>query len=220
MMRLNHWLITAASLCVLVFALIGCRSTLPSRPGPAWDLKDQDGAAFGSANLRGKVALVTFVYTNCPTVCPTLTAQMRRLQDEFKRDGTFSQRVAFVSMTVDPKRDTPEKLKAYATQFGVDFAGWTWITGGQAQLEPIWQAYGVVAYLDLTSLKADASDSAHSHHDASSAAKFNPDVYEVTHTVKTILLDKHGNIRAEYKGTELPRERVLQDVAALLVEGS
>jgi protein SCO1/2 len=45
---------------------------------------------------------MTFVYTNCPTVCPLLTAQMKQLQNELKQEGVFGKRVAFVSMTVDP----------------------------------------------------------------------------------------------------------------------
>ena len=180
---------------------------MPSRPGPTWTLLNQEGAPYGSANLRGKVTLLTFVYTHCPTACPLLTAQMKQLQDELEQDGAFGARVAFVSMTVDPQRDTPARLKEYAAQMGVDFGGWAWVTGESEQLGKVWQAYGVVAYVDLASLNT-TTPTAHDQHSASN--------YEVIHSAKTVLLDGAGNMRAEYIGPELPLKRVAQEIRTLL----
>lgn len=142
--------ITLLALTALLLGVAArSRAALPSKPAPSWSLVNQEGQSFGSTNLRGKVALVTFVYTNCPTVCPTLTRQMKQLQDELKKKGVYGQRVVFVSMSVDPERDTPARLKEYGTLQGVDFAGWTWVTGQADDAERTWQAFGVMALREV-----------------------------------------------------------------------
>ncbi|MBI4786492.1 MAG: SCO family protein [Chloroflexi bacterium] len=199
---------------LLVSGSLGCRANaLPVKPSAAWSLTSQDGVSFGSRDLRGKVALVTFVYTHCATVCPLLSAQMKQLQDEFGREGAFGSRLVFVSVTVDPPRDTPARLKEYAGQFGVDLSGWTWLTGEPAQLETLWRSFEVVAYPDLATMDAPLASASHAGHGTSVPAN-----YAVVHTTKTVLLDGAGNLRAEYIGVELPRARVAQDIRALLAE--
>ena len=82
---------------------------------PEFALTSQDGAEVTLASLRGKVVAVTFIYTSCPDVCPMLTDKLARVQDALGRD--FGSRIAFVSITTDPERDTPEVLKGYAEAF-------------------------------------------------------------------------------------------------------
>jgi protein SCO1/2 len=204
---------------VLLFSAVSCGAdALPARPGPEWTLTNQQNQPFGSANLKGKVSLVTFVYTHCPTVCPLLTAQMKQLQDELKQDRATAERVTFVSITVDPQRDTPARLKEYAAQMGVDFATWSWVTGESAELQRTWKSFGVVAYVDLASMSGEGVSSANSAHGAHSATASDASHYEVNHTVKVVLLDARGNIRAEYIGQQLPLTRVTQDIHRLLNE--
>ena len=81
-----------------------------------------EGAA---KDLAGKVVVANFIFTSCPTVCPTLTAHMARIQQRFaKTEG-----VHLLSFSVDPKNDTPEKLAAFAKEYGQDPARWTFLTG-------------------------------------------------------------------------------------------
>src|SRR5437773_11899708 len=87
-------------------------------PAPAFALTSQDGTRGSLADLRGKVVAVTFIYTSCIDRCPVLTALMPHVQDKLGQD--FGERVAFVSITVDPERDTPEPLKQYADPFRAD----------------------------------------------------------------------------------------------------
>ncbi len=94
---------------------------------PNFALISQDGAEVTLESLRGKVVAVSFIYTWCPDICPMLTNKMARVQDALGAD--FGTKVAFVSITFDPERDTPEALKAYAEAFDVDFAGWSFLTG-------------------------------------------------------------------------------------------
>ena len=87
-------------------------------PAPGFALISQDGAPVALTDLRGKVVAVTFIYTSCTDTCPMLTALMAYVQDQLGQD--FGKRIAFVSITVDPDRDTPEVLKQYADTFGAD----------------------------------------------------------------------------------------------------
>lgn len=88
--------------------------------------KDQEGRPFGLADLKGKVWLAAFIFTSCNTVCPVITAHMAEIQDRLKQKGM---NVPFVSFTVDPMRDTPEKLKAFGQKHNVDFSSWHFLTG-------------------------------------------------------------------------------------------
>src|SRR5262249_6975619 len=77
-------------------------------PAPAFTLIPKAGAPFTLAVWRGKVAAVTFIYTLCGDTCPVLTPMMALVADRLGRD--FGRKVAFVSITIDPERDTPDML--------------------------------------------------------------------------------------------------------------
>ena len=161
MIRRFSW----ALVSLLLGGLLGCRaSALEVKIAPTWSLINQDTLPVDSTVLRGKIVLVTFVYTHCPTVCPLLTAQMKQLRDEFEREGAFGARLVFVSVTVDPARDTPARLKEYAAQFGADSSGWLWVTGEPAQMETVWRGFGIVAYPDLATLNEPIASSSHAGH--------------------------------------------------------
>ncbi len=84
-------------------------------------------------DLEGKLVVVNFIFTNCPTVCPTLTNNMLLLQRSFKKNPKKEARldtiVHFVSITVDPERDSFPALRAYADRFGADHDHWWFLTG-------------------------------------------------------------------------------------------
>jgi protein SCO1/2 len=83
------------------------RQRLPEiAPAPAFTLISRDGARVSLADLRGKVAAVTFIYTLCGDTCPVLTPMMALVADRLGRN--FGRKVAFVSITIDPERDTPD----------------------------------------------------------------------------------------------------------------
>src|SRR5216683_3344648 len=101
-------------------------------PAPEFALTSQDGAPVALADFRGKVVAVTFIYTSCTSTCNVLTPTMSFVQDMLGRD--FGARIAFVSITVDPERDTPDVLKQYAETFGADLKGWAFLTGAPAAI--------------------------------------------------------------------------------------
>jgi len=95
---------------------------------PAFQLTDQDNETLISEDLRGQFTLYTFTYTNCPAPCYNLNETIKEVQsrlDEVQLEGIP---VAFVSISVDPTRDTPEALGAYAEAIGADTDVWTFAT--------------------------------------------------------------------------------------------
>ena len=91
---------------------------------PRFALTDQDGKAFDSEQLKGRVWVAAFIFTNCPQACPMMTQKMAALQK-----AVPSKNVKLVSFSVDPERDTPEVLKQYARRFNADESRWHFLTG-------------------------------------------------------------------------------------------
>jgi protein SCO1/2 len=153
-------------------------------------LISQDGAPVALADLRGKVVAVTFIYTSCTDTCPMLTALMARVQDQLGQD--FGERIAFVSITVDPDRDTPEVLKQYADTFGADLKGWAFLTGAPAAIRDVTHRYGVFA-----------------------AKTANGDV---DHTFLTSIVDRNGVLRVQYLGVRFDPDEFRRDLLNLVKE--
>jgi protein SCO1/2 len=120
----------------------------PAEAAQAADLKfkdlpllDQDGrqVRLVSDVIGDRIVVMDFVYTTCTTVCPVLTALLSQVQERLgDRLGT---EVLLVSMTVDPTRDTPERLKAYAEDRGAG-PGWLWLTGAKPTVESVLDGLG------------------------------------------------------------------------------
>ena len=96
-------------------------------------LVDQAGRPFAVDELRGKVVLFNFIFTSCPNICPVQTqalAEVQRAIPQSDRD-----RVQFVSVSIDPVHDTPAVLLSFAQRFKLDFARWTFVTGGTEDID-------------------------------------------------------------------------------------
>ncbi|MBA3519262.1 MAG: SCO family protein [Rhizobiales bacterium] len=120
--------------------LIG--TMLGGSPAPDFTLTDHRGKPVSLSDFRGKVIALTFIYTDCPDVCPitvkNLSAANEQLPEE-KRDD-----VALIAITVDPKRDTQAALRAFSERHGlVENPNWYALRGDAATLERIWHAYGI-----------------------------------------------------------------------------
>jgi protein SCO1 len=157
---------------------------------PDFALTSQDGAEVTLAALRGKVVALTFIYTSCPDICPMLTDKLARVQDELGSD--FGSRIAFVSITTDPERDTPEVLKGYAEAFEANLTGWSFLTGEPAAVLEVAHRYGVAV--------AKAADG------------------QVDHTMLTTLIDRQGTIRVQYLGYRFEEEEFRRDLLSLVNE--
>jgi protein SCO1/2 len=166
-------------------------STLPDMgPAPDFVLVSQDGTEVGLASLRGKVVVVAFIYTSCSDVCPLLTEKMARVQDNLGE--SFGRDVAFVSITVDPERDTSEVLRAYAEAFDADPAGWFFLTGEVEAVRRVAARYGLVTI--------PGADDA------------------IDHNLLTTLIDRRGTMRVQYLGHRFDPEELHLDLLALSAE--
>jgi protein SCO1/2 len=159
-------------------------------PAPAFTLTTQDGTPLSLQDLRGKVVAVTFIYAACADTCPLLTAKLAGLQARLGTD--FGARVFFVSVTVDPARDTPAVLTRYAQAHGANLAGWAFLTGTPAQIREVARHYGIVYK------KTPSGD--------------------VDHTFLTSLIDHRGTLRVQYLGVRFDPEELLRDLQALVRE--
>jgi len=170
---------TAATLCVAAATAAnqpqfdGPTLTHPGTP-PAFALRDQQGHVVRIAGQRGKVALITFLYTHCPDLCP-LTAQ--NLNDVLRSLGPARRHVTVIAVSVDPKGDTPRAVKAFVRNHRL-LPQFHYLTGTREQLQPIWDAYNVTP---LTSKGPD------------------PD-----HTLYTLVVDRSGKARILFDALARP----------------
>jgi len=113
--------------------------TRPSSVGGPFELVNQDGKTVTDADFRGKPFLVFFGFTHCPDICPTTLFEVSEV---LNRLGTDADKVNAIFVTVDPERDTPEKLKLYLSSFHPRLSA---LSGSPAQIEAIKKAYFVYA---------------------------------------------------------------------------
>ena len=152
---------------------------------PLFQLTNQEGKTFDSKSLQGKIFVASFFFTRCTTICPKISFQLSRVRDAFLNQED----VKFVSISVDPNYDAPEKLKTYAARFEADSKQWNFLTGEKSYIYP----------LVLKGFHVPLADA--SEYDA---AIKNPDESFI-HSERLILVDKEGVIRGFYNGTD-PKE--------------
>lgn len=151
---------------------------LEARPAPDFTLRDAEGRRVGLTDLRGKVAVLHFIYAGCPDVCPLHAELIARAQGVVNATP-MRDLVQFVSITTDPERDTPEALRAYGEARGLDPANWVFLTSGAERPEEtrrLVEAFG--HRFTLT-----------------------PDGLQM-HGVVTHVIDREGRLRANFHGLD------------------
>lgn len=160
----------------------------PPAPAADFTLSDQNGQPYTLGSRGGKAVLIFFGYTNCPDVCPITLSEYKRIKALL---GDQADEVEFVYITVDPERDTVERIKEYIGNFDPEFIG---LTGELAELEAVWAAYGVYQ------LKKDTGSAAG---------------YLVDHSTRMYLIDGGGNWRVNFPyGMEA--EKIAHDIRQVL----
>jgi len=109
------------------------------------ELVNQDGETvrFFDDVLKDKVVVINFIFTNCEGACPLMTHKLTVVRDSF--EGKIGKPLQFVSLSIDPERDTPAAMKEFAKQHNADHAGWTFLTGKPEHLENIIKRLGQYA---------------------------------------------------------------------------
>jgi protein SCO1/2 len=158
---------------------------------PDFTLTNQLGENVSLHDLQGKIIVADFFFTHCPSFCPTLTRNMRQLQEMFRTNDTI---VQFISFSVDPQRDSVPVLKAYADLFGVQHNNWWMLTGSK----------DTIYDLAERDFKVAALDSGHNN---------------FVHTDRMVLLDKDRLIRGYYNGEDTTdMAHLAGDIVLLMLE--
>jgi protein SCO1/2 len=166
------------------------RGTLydPALPAPKIELARDNGGSFRLSEQRGNIVLLFFGYTSCPDVCPTTLSELRKVNEKL---GNAADQVRVVYVTVDPERDTPDKIQKYVSIFDPSFIG---LSGSMEELEPVWKEYGV--FREVEQVESSASG------------------YLVTHSARLYVIDRDGNLRLSYSyGT--PTDDIVHDLKIL-----
>ena len=170
---------------------------------PAFQLLDQSGTPFSSAELSGRPWVASFVFTHCKDVCPLITARMAELRDSLRSAALLGTRAQLASFSVDPARDTPAVLENYASAFGgPEPSDWVFLTGS----EPDSVRQMIQEGFHLTAVALPPEGGAEG------------DQYDVMHSPRLLLVDGEGRVRGLYD----PRDpegirQILRDLR-LLVE--
>jgi len=159
-------------------------------PAPDFALTSQDNKPVTLADYQGKVVAVTFIYATCTDTCPILTALLVKVQQDL--GSAFGSKIAFVSISVDPERDTPDVLREYAKNFDADLSGWAFLTGSPSAIRDVTRRYGVF-------VRKTASG-------------------DVDHTFLTSLIDANGSMRVQYLGVGFDPEEFRRDLLGLADE--
>ena len=163
------------------------------RTAPPFALTTQDDKPLGLADLRGKVVLVNFVFTTCNGTCPATTSRLGGVAAELKRQGLLEKdQVRLVSITLDPKRDTPKALRRYRELYDIQGDHWSFLTGTEAEVGKVMAAWGMWA----------------------KPAKNG----QLDHPSRVFLLDARGRVREIYSLEFLKTAWVVEDVRELLNE--
>jgi protein SCO1/2 len=161
-----------------------------------FQLIDHNGQPRSMADFEGKATLVFFGFANCPDVCPTTLARMGHAVNQLEVQG---EQVQGLFITLDPQRDTPEKLEKYVTAFHPSFLG---LRGEEKSLEKLTKNY----HVHMKSHGPKAGE--HAQH-----AEEN---YMVEHSSAVFISDKKGNLRLVFVGADWTSEEMANDLKKLL----
>jgi protein SCO1 len=162
------------------------------QPVPNQTLVDEDGKERTFDQIRGGRAMaLTFIYTKCPmpTYCPMMDRNFAQVQKQIEASPALRDRVRLLSVSFDPKNDTPSVLKAHAKELGANPAIWTFATGDREQIDRFAMAFG------LTLIRGEAP---------------NPD--EIGHTLRTAVIDRSGRLVKAYTGNEWTPAQIVADL--------
>ena len=163
-------------------------------------LTDQLGNPFVFDSLKGKIVVVNTFFTRCPNICPGLTRNIRKLQKSYEepknKKFTDTSSVSFISLSVDPERDSPYELKKFADRFAVNSDNWSMLTGAKKEIYDL-----MLHELRIPAADGGLVDS------------------NFIHSEKIILLDKYHVVRGYYNGLDsVSMSKLANDIGKLALE--
>ena len=212
----------AAALLLTLIALSACAPDPAEFRGtrltagesvPGFELTDQFGQAAESGDYRGRVVLLTFLYTHCPDVCPIVTGQLRKASEALQNEAS---EIALVAVSVDPERDTVEAALDYSDKWRMS-ERWEYLVGSRDELREVWAAF----YVDPVEIDLDEEGSesqAAGEPPTGSVDALRQDLrqrYLVSHSAPVYLIDREGVMRVVFT-PPLDVDAMVHDVRVLL----
>jgi len=164
----------------------------PGEEVPNTSFIDQDGRKRRFNSFRGSTVVITFIYTRCPlpTFCPMMDRHFAAMQKTLETDPSLKG-VHLVTVSFDPKTDTPPVLKKHARELHADLSRWTFLTGDRDDIDRFAARFGV------------------------SIARAMNDPRDITHNLRTAIVDRSGRLVKVYTGYDWMPDQVLADVKAV-----
>lgn len=190
---MRNWmlsLLTLFTLAGLGFAAEGGSIKVGDRV-PNFTLTDQNAHKVSLKDFKGKVVLVTFLYTTCPypDKCPMLAQKLNKTRDLMDQVAGAKDKFQVLSITLDPKNDTPETLRKYAQGMDKDATNWSFLTGKPNDVAKVCGLFGVVYYTEKG---------------------------VIDHNMRTAVLDGTGKLRKLYTGNDWKPGEVASTVRDLV----
>ncbi len=158
---------------------------------PHFEYLNQDSVTITSGEMKGKIWVAQFFFATCPTICPPMTTQMKRL-NEMTKD--LKDEIQFISFTINPEHDKPAVLRNYIKKHGITASNWQFLTGNEAETHELGINYFMV----------------HANADENAAGGY-------AHSDAFTLVDKEGYVRGVYVGTSTEQVDLMEkDIRKLL----
>jgi len=159
------------------------------REAPEFTLTDQDGSKVSGSDFKGKVVLLFFGYTHCPDICPMTMSVMNSVMDKL---GEKAERVQVIFITVDPERDTQEKLKRYVPYYNEKFIG---LTGTPEEIDKVADDYNIYYSKEEVQSSSD---------------------YLMGHNSSVLLINPDGDIFLRYPQNKMDPASIAEDIERIL----
>lgn len=156
---------------------------------PDFTLTDQHGAPVSLKALRGSVLAVTFIYSRCPLpdYCPLMVANLAQVRNRYRE--RLGRDLALLTVSFDPKYDTPEVLRKYAARYGGNVPGWHFLSGSPEAIATVCASFGI---------------------------EYWPDQGLITHTLQTAVIDREGRLSASIEGRGFSGRQIADLVGTIL----
>ena len=166
------------------------------KEAPPFQLTDHNGNPASLSDYKGKIVLLSWGFTKCPDICPLTLSTLRKVINNLGENG---KEVQVLFITVDPERDTPEKLKSYVPYFHTDFIG---LTGSRKEIDQVVEDYGAFYFI---------------HSDAYGRSEHDTwESYQLTHTTNISLIDQKGRMILYYPYNMWDADGISSDIETML----
>lgn len=185
----------------LIFVVYSCGEkfdTIEDLNEEKYNLIDQNNASVSFPQIvRGKIAVVGYIFTNCPDICPLTTNNMRLIQERLKEEKVKD--VEFVSISFDPLVDKPGVLKKFAEIRNLDLSNWTFLTGEKNAIDSLMKKAQIFAIPGDSTLFPNGEK-----------------IIYYVHTDRIQIMDVDGKIRKNYPGSTINVNEIVEDIKSLV----